>query len=159
MSSPEKLKKKIKVTLKKKLKTFPSPKKISEEDLKISPEITIMPTTTTSSPQKSYNEDFIKILGELKEIQTDLGEHFRATAYSRAEEELIKYGKPIYSVDQIKSLPHIGKTIIEKLNEFVNTGKLNAIEKEKNNPILVLTKIHGVGPKKAQELIDKGRYQ
>jgi NAD-dependent DNA ligase len=156
MSSPEKLKKKIKVTLKKKLKTFPSPKKISEEDLKISPEITIMPTTTTSSPQKSYNEDFIKILGELKEIQTDLGEHFRATAYSRAEEELIKYGKPIYSVDQIKSLPHIGKTIIEKLNEFVNTGKLNAIEKEKNNPILVLTKIHGVGPKKAQELIDKG---
>ena len=156
MPTQEKLKKKIKVTLKKKLKTFPSPKKISEEDLKISPEITIMPTTTTSSPQKSYNEDFIKILGELKEIQTGLGEHFRATAYSRAEEELIKYGKPIYSVDQIKSLPHIGKTIIEKLNEFVNTGKLNAIEKEKNNPILVLTKIHGVGPKKAQELIDKG---
>ena len=155
MPSPQKIKKKIRVTLKKKLKTFPSSKNISEEDLKISPDLPIMPTPT-SSPLKTYNEDFIKILGELKEIQTGLGEHFRATAYSKAEEELIKYGKPIYSVDQIKSLPHIGKTIIEKLTEFVNTGKLNAIEKERNNPILVLTKIHGVGPKKAQELIDKG---
>ena len=158
MSSPDKnkIKKKIKVTLKKKLKTFDPSQKISMEDLKIIPDSSIMSTSDNSSPQKSYNQDFIKILGELKEIQTSLGEHFRATAYSKAEEELIKYDKPIYSVDQIKSLPHIGKTIIEKLNEFVSTGKLNAIEKEKNNPILILTKVYGIGPKKAQELIDKG---
>ena len=77
--------------------------------------------------KKIYNEDFIKILGELREIQTALGEHFRANAYAKAEEQLIKYEKPIYSVDQIKNLPNIGKTIIEKLNEFVQTGKLNAI--------------------------------
>ena len=148
---PNKKKSKFKISIKKKLKTSNT----SDSDLKIKEQSKIM-TSPKKLPQVSYNEDFIKILEELKEIQTALGEHFRANAYNKAEEELIKYEKPIYSVDQIKNLPHIGKTIIEKLNEFVKTGKLNAIEKERNNPILLFTKIYGVGPKKAQELIKKG---
>ena len=37
----------------------------------------------------------------------------------------------------------------------METGKVNAIEKEKDNPILLFTQIHGIGPKKAEELIKK----
>ncbi len=104
---------------------------------------------------KNYKEDFIRIIGKLKEINICLGDYFRGSAYSKAEEELIKYKEPIYNVNDIKDLPHIGTTIIKKLNEFIETGEIKAIEKEKNNPILILTKIHGIGPKKAQELIKK----
>ena len=103
-----------------------------------------------------YNSEFIRILTTLKDIQSRKGEHFRARAYSKAVDELIRYKEPIYSIDQIKDLPNIGKTIIEKLNEFVETGTLQAIEREKDNPINILTKIYGVGPKKAEELIKKG---
>ena len=162
-TTTEKLKnksKKFKITLKKKLKSSDiSPKKENspERDLKIKQQTKIMSSPKPDDLEKKiYNEDFIKIMGELREIQTALGEHFRANAYAKAEEQLIKYEQPIYSVNQIKNLPNIGKTIIEKLNEFVQTGKLNAIEKEKNNPLIFLTKIHGIGPKKAKELIDKG---
>ena len=43
-----------------------------------------------------------------------------------------------------------------KFQEFIDTGKLAAIEKEKSNPLLVFTNIYGVGPKKAEDLIKKG---
>jgi len=148
--------KKHKITVKKKLKkiiTSPNKEKLifKDSDLKIKEN-----KKREDMQKKVYNEEFINILNELKEIQLGLGDHFRSAAYGKAEEELIKYKDPIYSVDQIKHLPHIGKTIIEKLNEYVKTGKLRAIEKEKNNPILLFTKIHGIGPKKAEELIKKG---
>ena len=146
---------KHKITIKKKLKTFNSSPKKEKLNLKDSDLKEKEKEKQEMTEKKTYNEDFIDILGQLKDIQTGLGDHFRATAYSKAEEELIKYKEPIYTVEQIKHLPHIGKTIIEKLNEFVKTGELKAIEREKNNPILFLTKIHGIGPKKAEELIKK----
>lgn len=151
----------FKITVKKKLKNYnPSLQieKIANTDLKPNPEYQLMNSLEKKDPNKvkTYNEDFIKILSELKDIKVILGEHFKANAYSKAEEEIIKYENPIYSTNQIKSLPHIGKAIIEKLDEFINTGKVNAIEKEKNNPIIFLSKIYGIGPKKAKELINKG---
>ena len=162
MESSPKEETKTKITVKKKIipknKTLKKKLIDSEEDIKSikEKEEEKEMEKTKSIEKKIYNEEFINLLNQLKEIQTALGENFRATAYSKAEEELIKYPENIYSVEQIKSLPNIGKTIIEKLNEYVKTGKLNAIEKEKNNPIIFLTKIHGIGPKKAQELIEKG---
>ena len=147
MDLPKK-KSKLKITVKKKLKN--NSKELSQQKI-------IMTSDEKSKEiKKNYNNDFIEILSELKNNQILLGDQFRSKAYSKAEFELIKYNKPIYSVDQIKHLPNIGKTIIEKLNEFVKTGKVNAIEKEKNNPILLFSKVYGIGPKKAKELINKG---
>ena len=148
---------KHKITIKNKFKSLKSPLKkgklnLNDSDLK---EKEKEEEEQKMTEQKTYNEDFINILGQLKEIQSGLGDHFRSSAYGKAEEEIIKYKEPIYNAEQIKHLPHIGKTIIEKLNEYIKTGKLKAIEKEKNNPILFLTKIHGIGPKKAEELIKK----
>ena len=37
------------------------------------------------------------------------------------------------NVQQISHLKGIGNTILEKFQEYIDTGKLNAIEKEKNN--------------------------
>ena len=146
---------KHKITVKKKIKSFNTPVKKEKLNLKNSDLKKEEKEEEEMTEKKIYNEDFINILDQLKYIQTGLGDTFRAAAYSKAEEELIKYKEPIYTVEQIKHLPHIGKTIVEKLNEYVKTGQLKAIEKEKDNPILFLTQIHGIGPKKAEELIKK----
>ena len=62
----------------------------------------------------------------------------------------------ILSPEQLKGQPGIGATIMEKLEEYVNTGTLKILEREKNNPVNILSDIYGIGPKKAQELVDQG---
>ena len=56
----------------------------------------------------------------------------------------------------LKGKPGIGSTIIEKLQEFVETGTLRLLEREKTNPLNVLTDVYGIGPKKAKDLIASG---
>jgi DNA polymerase/3'-5' exonuclease PolX len=103
-----------------------------------------------------YNTEFIEILGEFGDLLMRRGEPFRARAYQKAQETLMTYENDITDISQIEGLPGIGKTILSKLDEFVKTGKIEALEKERSNPIIVLTNIYGVGPKKAQQLLEKG---
>jgi NAD-dependent DNA ligase len=81
---------------------------------------------------------------------------FRAKAYQKAQETIMLHSNDINNVVQLKGLPGIGPTIMDKFNEYVETGTLRALEREKNNPINILTDIYGVGPKKAQELVESG---
>jgi NAD-dependent DNA ligase len=103
-----------------------------------------------------YNEQFIDLMEKLSSIMLKKGEPFRARAYQKAQETLMSYPDDIINVEQLKGKPGIGSTILEKLNEFVTTGTLKILEREKNNPINILGEIYGVGPKKAKELVDKG---
>ena len=103
-----------------------------------------------------YNEQFIDLMEKLSGIMLKQGEPFRAKAYQKAQETLMAYPDDITSVAQLKGKPGIGPTILEKLNEYVNTGTLKILEREKNNPVNVLGDIYGVGPKKAKELVEKG---
>jgi DNA ligase (NAD+) len=104
-----------------------------------------------------YNEDFIKILGELYTIYNQQGEPFRAKAYQKAQETIMTFNTNIIEpTKQLKGLPGIGDTILAKFEEYVKTGTLAILEKERNNPINLFTQIHGIGPKKAQELIGMG---
>ena len=114
-------------------------------------------TSSSQSQQLKppYNKEFINILDQLNKLMMRKGEPFRAKAYLKAQQEIIKYKKDILTVDQIKTLPNIGTTIIDKFTELINTGKLDVLEREKSNPINIFTKIYGVGPKKAQDIIDK----
>jgi len=103
-----------------------------------------------------YNEQFIDLMEKLANIMLKQGEPFRARAYQKAQETLMAYPEDITSVEQLKGKPAIGSTILEKLNEYVTTGTLKILEREKNNPVNTLGEIYGVGPKKAKELVDKG---
>ena len=105
---------------------------------------------------KRYNEQFIDLMDQLSNIMSKKGEAFRGRAYQKAQETIMAYPDDIVSVDQLKGKPAIGATILEKLHEYVNTGTLKIIEREKNNPVTILGEIYGVGPKKAKELVDKG---
>ena len=106
--------------------------------------------------EKRYNELFIEILEQLYSIMLKQGEIFRAKAYQKAEETIMDYPNNITTVEQLKGLPGIGPTILEKLQEYINTGTLKILEREKTNPVNLITEIYGIGPKKAKELVALG---
>ena len=104
---------------------------------------------------KSYNNDFNSALGTLYTLMVAKGDPFRARAYKKAQDTLVNYKEPITSLESIKSLPSIGVTILSKLDELMKTGKISAIEKYKNDPMILFTNVYGIGAKKAKELIQK----
>jgi NAD-dependent DNA ligase len=152
----------------KKLKTFSPastednilPKDNPKTNLKIPQQKQVIMAATynpeTVAVGKKYNEEFIEVLDKLSNIMLKQGEPFRARAYQKAQETIMSFPEDITSPAQLKGLPGIGETIMDKLNEYVETGTLKILEREKNNPVNILADIYGVGPKKAKELVDKG---
>lgn len=139
------------------------PEKIGENktDLKISSNIKPMTTTPVNQvpialPSDRLNEKFIDLMEQLSNIMLKQGEPFRARAYQKAQETIMAYPNDILSPADLKGKPGIGSTIMEKLEEYVNTGTLKVLEREKANPVNVLADVYGIGPKKAKELVDKG---
>jgi DNA polymerase beta len=106
--------------------------------------------------KRRYNEEFIELMEKLNNIMLKQGETFRARAYQKAQDTIMTYSSNITSPSQLKGLPNIGTSIMDKLNEYVETGTLKDLEKEKNNPMNMLCDIYGVGPKKSQELVLAG---
>ena len=102
---------------------------------------------------ESYNEVFANQLGLLESIMSKRGEPFRAKAYKKAQETIMLWPSLIKSASQLSDAPNIGTTILEKLKEYENTGKISLIEEEKNNPTNILSDVYGIGPKKAEELV------
>jgi len=130
-----------------------------QKDLKIFQDRSLnMPTTgsTIALPSGRLNEQFIDLMEKLAEIMLKQGEPFRARAYQKAQETIMAYQGDILSPDDLKGKPGIGPTIIEKLNEYVSTGTLKVLEREKANPVNILADVYGIGPKKAKELVEKG---
>ena len=122
-------------------------------DLKISQDINSEMLQVLSG---RLNEKFIELMEKLADIMLKQGESFRARAYQKAQETIMSYPDDITSPEQLKGKPGIGPTIMEKLNEYVKTGTLKILEREKNNPVNILADVYGIGPKKAKELVDGG---
>lgn len=128
------------------------PEKLKDKtkiDLKISREIKEMPSGR-------LNEKFIELMEKLADIMLKQGEPFRARAYQKAQETIMAYPHDILSPNDLKGKPGIGETIMEKLNEYVQTGTLRILEREKNNPVNILAEVYGIGPKKAKDLVEQG---
>jgi NAD-dependent DNA ligase len=125
---------------------------INKTDLKISQDIKQM----SQLPSGRLNEKFIELMEKLADIMLKQGEAFRARAYQKAQETIMAYPGDIMSPNDLKGKPGIGSTIMEKLNEYVETGTLKVLEREKNNPVNILAEVYGIGPKKAKELVDNG---
>lgn len=127
--------------------------------LKVKPKLVLKKPPSVRSEatmtEKSYNDDFIQLLGRLHSMMLSKGEAFRGRAYKKAQETIINISEPITNVDQLKGKPGIGETILSKLQEFVNTGTLRLLEREKSNPIYIFTQVYGIGPAKAKELVTK----
>jgi NAD-dependent DNA ligase len=126
------------------------------------PVITVMSHTNTSNSlslvdvQENLNEKMSKILGELSQLMMKKGEPMKARAYQKAEETILGMTSEIKTLDDIKGQPGIGPTILSKIDEYLKTGTLAIIEREKEKPEYIFTNIYGVGPQKAKELVEKG---
>jgi len=128
-----------------------------ETDLKISQEVNQMSKQiNTIKPSGRLNEKFIELMEQLANIMLKQGEPFRARAYQKAQETIMAYPGDIMSPNDLKGKPGIGATIMEKLNEYMETGTLKVLEREKTNPVNILAEVYGIGPKKAKELVDNG---
>ena len=124
-------------------------KDTTKTDLKISQELKQMSTGR-------LNEKFIELMEKLADIMLKQGEPFRARAYQKAQETIMAYPSDILSPSDLKGKPGIGETIMDKLNEYVQTGTLKVLEREKNNPVNILAEVYGIGPKKAKDLVEQG---
>ena len=144
---------------KKTIETHSPEQKEGKIDLKIQQPISNMPSQTkqnTIKPNIRMNEQFIELMEKLADIMLKQGEPFRARAYQKAQETIMAYPEDIVSPNDLKGKPGIGETIMEKLNEYVATGTLQVLEREKNNPINIISEVYGIGPKKATDLVSKG---
>jgi DNA ligase (NAD+) len=109
-----------------------------------------------TKPTGRLNEQFIDLMEKLANIMLKQGELFRARAYQKAQETIMSYLSDILSPNDLKGKPGIGETIMDKLNEYTQTGTLKVLEHEKSNPVNILTDVYGIGPIKAKDLVEKG---
>lgn len=100
------------------------------------------------------NEKLFELMDNISNIMLKRGEPFRARAYQKAQETIMSFPDNIISPEQLKGQSNIGSSILDNMNEYIKTGTLDLLEKEKTNPVNILSDIYGVGPKKAKELVD-----
>jgi DNA ligase (NAD+) len=111
------------------------------------------------SNKKRLNENFIEILSKLEKLMMLQGEYFRGKAYQKAKNTIINIDRDIYDVNELKGKPGIGETILNKLKEYSETGKLKKLENEDNKPEYIFSEIFGIGPKKSKEIVEKNNIK
>lgn len=112
---------------------------------------------------KISKEEIIKILEEFAGYHKSLGNQIKAGQYSKAVSSVKKSDiKIIRTGNELLSLDYVGKGITSKIDEYLNTGKIELLEEFRRNPIILaqveLTNVFGIGPKKARELIKMKIY-
>jgi NAD-dependent DNA ligase/DNA polymerase/3'-5' exonuclease PolX len=103
---------------------------------------------------KSLNIKLAALMAKLSDIMMRTGEPMRARAYNKAEETILAMDTDITTADDLKGKPGIGDTILKKIKEYLDSGKLELIEREENKPEVILTNVYGIGPQKAKELVN-----
>merc|ERR1712013_930631 len=81
-------------------------------------------------------------------------------AYRKAAQALAELDFRIKAGAEAKKLPGVGAKIALKIDEIIETGKLEKLDKIRKDDssvaINLLTRVAGIGPAKARELYDAG---
>ncbi|XP_068987253.1 DNA polymerase beta-like isoform X2 [Bombus flavifrons] len=109
----------------------------------------------------SPNQDLCDFLMELANYERNVSNNiYKYNAYRKAASTLSTLSERVKSGQEARKLPGIGEKIAKKIDEFLNTGKLQKLEDinkdESNVAINLLTRVSGIGPTKAKELVDSG---
>lgn len=106
--------------------------------------------------------DYKPIILEALEVlrNKEAASPFKARAYAKVIKGLREVPGPIRSYNDILTagVPGIGKKIEEKIAEIISTGHLEAadVARDDASALNALTSIYGIGPVKAQELLENG---
>lgn len=126
--------------------------------------ISFSTTTTTMSkrkaPSENINSDFCSFLSELAEYEKKVSNNIhKYNAYRKAAITLASHPTRITSGKEARKLNGIGAKIAEKIDEFLKTGDLQKLKKirEDDTPKIIseLTRVSGIGPAKARELLEQ----
>lgn len=135
-----------------------------EKDIKLSPLspiIMIQEAKRSPEDRRRLNEIYIALMKDLAFVMRHQKDFMRARAYDNARETIENFSGDITDPEQLRNKPGIGKTIHQKLVDFLETGTLKVLENnktliEKKRAIDVFLDIYGIGEKKAEELVDQG---
>uniref|UniRef100_A0A665X603 DNA polymerase n=1 Tax=Echeneis naucrates TaxID=173247 RepID=A0A665X603_ECHNA len=102
------------------------------------------------APQESLNEGITDFLVELANYEKNVNRAIhKYNAYRKAASTIAKYPTKIRNGEEAKKLDGVGAKIAEKIDEFLQTGKLRKLEKIRNDDtsssINFLTRVTGIG--------------
>ncbi|MFN3966581.1 MAG: DNA polymerase/3'-5' exonuclease PolX [Endomicrobiia bacterium] len=108
------------------------------------------------------NKEIAKLLYQISELLSLTEENpFRIRAYEKAAQSIESIPTPIEEIaekDQLEEVPGIGKSVAEKIKEYLETGRikyLDELKKKFPEGLLEIMEVPGMGPKKAKYLFDK----
>jgi DNA polymerase (family 10) len=105
-----------------------------------------------------FNEEIAGLLREYAELtQITGGDVFRARNYERAARSVRGWGDDIGQLDvtALRSIPGVGASIAAKIAEYRETGSIRALDELRAKipaGVLELTRVPGLGPKRALQL-------
>jgi len=162
----------IKIKRKYTRRKIPENKKplVLEKDIKLSPQSPIIMLQNAKqnsndvlqpSNKRRLNEIYISLMRDLAFVMRHQKDFMRAKAYDNARDTISSFTEDITDPEQLRNKPGIGKTIHQKLIDFLENGTLNVLEKNKDlinkkRTIDIFLDIYGIGEKKAEELVDQG---
>jgi DNA polymerase (family X) len=106
------------------------------------------------------NEAVAEFLQEYADlISITGGEAFKARVYEKASRAVAGHAADVSTLDTrgLQQIPNVGKSIAEKITEFLRTGQVQAMEQlraQVPTGVLDLTRIPTLGPKKAMVLYE-----
>jgi len=115
-------------------------------------------------PHRRLNEEFVEVLIRVSDTMEREYEPWKARAYRNAAEAVQSYPGDITDPAQLAGVRNIGKSTLGRLEYYTRTGLVD-IDKDDYNRLdeLInssrrdeLTKIYGIGPKRAKRLMDLG---
>lgn len=108
----------------------------------------------------NFKPKILESLGILKLADEYRKQPFPMKAYVTAMEALESIPGPITKIQDVEGLKGVGGKIKLKIQEILDTGKLKAAEEARSTLPLdayqTLKDVHGIGPAKAAQLIEKG---
>ncbi|KAK1293128.1 hypothetical protein QJS10_CPB17g00588 [Acorus calamus] len=109
---------------------------------------------------RNITEIFGKLINIYRGTTSALGDDRRSFSYYKAIPVIEKLPFKIESVDQVRHLPTIGKSLEDHINEIIMTGKLSKLEHfetdEKVRTVSLFGEVWGIGPATALKLYEKG---
>lgn len=116
--------------------------------------------TLEASGDMSNNRAIIKELEDLMKIYQAAGDKGKVMGYRRAVSSIKAYKKPITNADQMDEIPYVGDGIKKKVKEFLAEGKMSKKESlqsdERLQTLALFSKVWGIGPSTAANLVKKG---
>lgn len=77
------------------------------------------------------NAGLVAAFFELATLLKDAGEQFKSGAFSKVAKLLSDLDREVTSGKSVKDIKGIGKSSMDKIDEFISTGKMGAIEEFK----------------------------